>query len=44
MLSLNQTRFNMLPNSIAGINAKTLSLKLKKMEKDALIKQPFMMV
>jgi DNA-binding HxlR family transcriptional regulator len=29
----------MLPNSIAGINAKTLSLKLKAMEKDALIKQ-----
>jgi DNA-binding HxlR family transcriptional regulator len=39
MRYLNQTRFNILSNSIAGINAKTLSLRLKAMEKKALIKQ-----
>ena len=33
MRYLNQTRFNILSNSIAGINAKTLSLRLKAMEK-----------
>jgi DNA-binding HxlR family transcriptional regulator len=43
MLYLNQTRFNMLPNSIAGINAKTLSSKLKAMER-CIDKAAFMMV
>jgi DNA-binding HxlR family transcriptional regulator len=39
MIYLNQTRFNKLLNSIEGINAKTLSLRLKGMEKDGLIKR-----
>jgi len=36
MLS-NQTRFNQLINSIQGINPKTLSTRLKEMEKNGLI-------
>ena len=39
MIYLNQTRFNKLLDSIEGINAKTLSLRLKEMEKDGLIKR-----
>jgi DNA-binding HxlR family transcriptional regulator len=39
MIYLNQTRFNKLLESIEGINAKTLSLRLKEMEKDGLIKR-----
>jgi DNA-binding HxlR family transcriptional regulator len=39
MIYLNQIRFNKLLNSIAGINAKTLSIRLKEMEKDGLIRR-----
>jgi DNA-binding HxlR family transcriptional regulator len=39
MIYLNQTRFNKLLESIEKINAKTLSLRLKEMEKDGLIKR-----
>jgi DNA-binding HxlR family transcriptional regulator len=39
MIYLNQTRFNKLLESIDKINAKTLSLRLKEMEKDGLIKR-----
>jgi DNA-binding HxlR family transcriptional regulator len=39
MIYLNQIRFNKLLNSIEGINAKTLSIRLKEMEKDGLIRR-----
>lgn len=39
MLYLNQIRFNRLLNSIEGINAKTLSIRLKEMENDGLIRR-----
>lgn len=39
MLHLKQTRFIDLQNSIEGINANTLSQRLKEMEKDGLIKR-----
>ena len=39
MIYLNQIRFNKLLNSIAGINAKMLSIRLKEMEKDGLIRR-----
>ena len=39
MIYLNQIRFNKLLNSIEGINAKILSLRLKEMEKDGLIRR-----
>jgi DNA-binding HxlR family transcriptional regulator len=37
MIYLKQTRFNKLLDSIEGINAKILSLRLKEMERDGLI-------
>jgi DNA-binding HxlR family transcriptional regulator len=39
MMYLNQTRFNKLLDSIEEINAKTLSSRLKEMEKDGLIER-----
>ena len=39
MIYLNQIRFNKLLNSVEGINAKTLSIRLKEMEKDGLIRR-----
>ncbi len=39
MIYLNQIRFNKLLNYIEGINAKTLSIRLKEMEKDGLIRR-----
>lgn len=39
MIYLKQTRFNKLLDSIEKINAKTLSLRLKEMEKDGLIER-----
>jgi DNA-binding HxlR family transcriptional regulator len=39
MIYLNQTRFNKLLDSIEEINAKTLSSRLKDMEKDGLIER-----
>jgi DNA-binding HxlR family transcriptional regulator len=39
MIYLNQTRFNKLLDSIEEINAKTLSSRLKEMEKDGLIER-----
>jgi DNA-binding HxlR family transcriptional regulator len=39
MIYLKQTRFNKLLDSVEGINAKTLSLRLKEMEKDGLIER-----
>lgn len=39
MIYLRQTRFNRLLDSIEGINAKILSMRLKEMEKDGLIKR-----
>ena len=39
MIYLNQIRFNKLLNSIEGINAKTLSIRLKEMENDGLIRR-----
>lgn len=37
MILLKQTRFNEMVESIEGINTKTLSIRLKEMEKDGLI-------
>jgi DNA-binding HxlR family transcriptional regulator len=37
MMLNNQTRFNQFINSIEGINPKTLSIRLKEMEKNGLI-------
>ena len=39
MIYLKQTRFNKLLDSIEGINAKILSLRLKEMERDGLIER-----
>lgn len=39
MIHLKQTRFTDLQNSIEDINANTLSLRLREMEKDGLIKR-----
>jgi len=39
MIYLKQTRFNKILDSIEKINAKTLSLRLKEMEKDGLIER-----
>ena len=39
MMYLNQTRFSKLLDSIEEINAKTLSSRLKEMEKDGLIER-----
>ena len=39
MLYLNQTRFNKLLDSIEEINAKTLSSRLKEMERDGLVER-----
>jgi DNA-binding HxlR family transcriptional regulator len=39
MLYLNQTRFNQFLDSIEGINSKTLSLRLKEMEREGLIER-----
>lgn len=39
MLYFNQTRFNQFLNSIEGINPKTLSARLKEMEKEGLIQR-----
>lgn len=39
MMMLKQTRFNQFMDSIEQINPKTLSLRLKEMEKDGLIKR-----
>ena len=39
MMYLNQTRFNKLLETIEEINAKTLSSRLKEMEKDGLIER-----
>lgn len=36
---LNQTRFNQFLESIEGVNPKTLSVRLKEMEKNGLIKR-----
>ena len=36
---LNQTRFNQFLESIEGVNQKTLSVRLKEMEKNGLIKR-----
>jgi len=39
MILLNQSRFNQFLDSIEGINPKTLSVRLKEMEKNELIKR-----
>jgi DNA-binding HxlR family transcriptional regulator len=39
MLILNQTRFNQFLESVEGINPKTLSVRLREMEKSGLIKR-----
>jgi DNA-binding HxlR family transcriptional regulator len=39
MIYLNQTRFNQLLDSIEEINAKTLSVRLKEMQKDGLVER-----
>ena len=39
IIYLKQKRFNKLLDSVEGINAKTLSLRLKEMERDGLIKR-----
>lgn len=39
MINLKQTRFNQLLNSLEGSNPKTLSVRLKEMEKLGLIKR-----
>jgi len=39
LMMLNQTRFNQLSESIEGINPKTLSARLKEMEKQGLIER-----
>lgn len=39
MISLGQTRFNQLLDSIEGINPKTLSIRLREMEKSGLIER-----
>ena len=39
MMLLNQTRFNQFLESIEGVNPKTLSVRLKEMEKNGLIKR-----
>jgi DNA-binding HxlR family transcriptional regulator len=39
MIYLNQTRFNQLLDSIEEINAKTLSARLKEMQKDGLVER-----
>ena len=39
MINLNQTRFNQFLDSVEGINPKTLSARLKEMEKDGLIQR-----
>ncbi len=39
MLYLNQTRFNQFLDSVEGINPKTLSVRLREMEKDGLIER-----
>ena len=39
MIMLNQTRFNQFLESVEGINPKTLSVRLKEMEKHGLIKR-----
>ena len=39
MILSNQSRFNQLLDSIEGINPKTLSVRLKEMEKNGLIKR-----
>ena len=39
MMAYKQTKFNELLNTIEGINAKTLSFRLKEMEKDGLVEK-----
>ena len=39
MIILNQTRFNQFLESVEGINPKTLSVRLKEMEKSGIIKR-----
>ena len=39
MILLNQTRFNQFLDSVEGINPKTLSVRLREMEKSGLIKR-----
>jgi DNA-binding HxlR family transcriptional regulator len=39
MMNFNQTRFNQFIDSIEGINPKTLSIRLREMEKDGLIER-----
>ncbi|MGI0020999.1 MAG: winged helix-turn-helix transcriptional regulator, partial [Nitrososphaera sp.] len=39
MMLYNKTRFNELLDSVEGINSKTLSLRIREMERDGLIKR-----